>query len=48
MLNASPKGEIIKTPAGVWRRLAAGMLDFMLCLGLYALLYVGTAEYINI
>jgi len=47
MLNASPEGEIIRTPAGFRRRLAAGMLDFMLCLGLYALLYVGTAEYLN-
>ncbi len=47
MLNASPDDEIIKTPAGFWRRLAAGMSDFMLCLGLYALLCVGTAEYLN-
>ena len=47
MLNASPEGEILKTPAGFWRRLAAGMSDFMLCLGLYALLYMGTAEYLT-
>ncbi|MDP1991558.1 MAG: LPS export ABC transporter ATP-binding protein [Syntrophales bacterium] len=47
MLNASPEGEIVRTSAGFWRRLAAGMLDFMLCLGLYALLYLGTAEYLK-
>jgi lipopolysaccharide export system ATP-binding protein len=47
MLNASPEGEIIKTPAGFWRRLASGMLDFALCLGLYTLLCVGTAEYLK-
>jgi lipopolysaccharide export system ATP-binding protein len=47
MLNASPEGETMKKPAGFWRRLAAGMLDFMLCLGFYSLLYVGTFEYID-
>ena len=47
MVNIFPEGDLIKTPAGFWRRLAAGMLDFMLCLGLYALLYVGAVEYLN-
>ena len=47
MLNASPEGEILKTPAGFWRRLAAGISDFMLCLGLYAMLCMGTAEYLT-
>jgi lipopolysaccharide export system ATP-binding protein len=47
MLNVSPDAEIIKTPAGFWRRLAAGMADFVLCLALYALLYLGTVRYFN-
>ncbi len=38
------EGGIIKGPAGFWRRLGAGTADFMLCLVLYALLYVGAVK----
>jgi lipopolysaccharide export system ATP-binding protein len=40
----SPDGWIIKSPAGFWRRLGAGATDFLLCLILYALLYVGAVK----
>lgn len=38
------KGGIIKGPAGFWRRLGAATADFMLCLVLYALLYIGAVK----
>ena len=37
----------MKTPAGFWQRLAAGLADFIFCLGLYALSYAGTMAYLN-
>lgn len=40
----SPDGSIIVTPAGFWRRLGAGIADFLLCVVLYALLYVGAVK----
>ena len=39
-----PDGGIIKGPAGFWRRLGAATADFMLCLVLYALLYIGAVK----
>jgi lipopolysaccharide export system ATP-binding protein len=42
--HPSPDGGIIKTPAGFWRRLGAGAAEFMLCLVLYALLYLGMVK----
>ncbi len=42
-----PDGGTIKGPAGFWRRFGAGAADFLLCLGLYALLYVGAMKYLN-
>ena len=47
MVNVSPEGDLIQTPAGFWRRLAAGMSDFIICLGLYTLLCLGTVEILN-
>lgn len=47
MLKSIPDGEIAKTPAGFWRRLAAGATDVIICLGLYALLYTGTVKYLD-
>ncbi len=47
MLTTTSDGEIIKTPAGFRRRLAAGLSDFIFCLGLYALSYAGTMAYLN-
>jgi lipopolysaccharide export system ATP-binding protein len=47
MFDVSSDGEIIKTPAGFWRRLAAGVTDYMLCLALYALLYMGMVKYLT-
>jgi lipopolysaccharide export system ATP-binding protein len=38
---------IIKGTAGFWRRLGAATVDFMFCLVLYALLYVGTMKYLD-
>ena len=37
-------GAFIKGAAGFWRRLAAGTADLLLCLILYALLYVGAMK----
>jgi lipopolysaccharide export system ATP-binding protein len=45
--HPSPDGEIIKSPAGFWRRLGAGIADFLLCLFLYALVYVGAVKYLD-
>jgi|GEM_PF-57330 len=42
-----PDGRQIKGPAGFWRRLAAGTADFLLCLILYALMYVGGVKYLD-
>lgn len=42
--HPSPDDGIIKTPAGFWRRLGAGAADFLLCLFLYGLLYVGAVK----
>jgi len=42
--HPSPDGRIMKTPAGFWRRLGAGTADFLLCLVLYALVYVGAVK----
>jgi lipopolysaccharide export system ATP-binding protein len=39
--------RIIKGAAGFWRRLGAATVDFMFCLVLYALLYVGTMKYLD-
>ena len=47
MLKSIPDGEIAKTPAGFWRRLAAGVTDMVIGLGLYALLYTGTVKYLD-
>ena len=47
MVNVSPEDNLIKTPAGFWRRLGAGMSDFILCLGLYTLLCLGALEVLN-
>jgi lipopolysaccharide export system ATP-binding protein len=43
----SSDGGIIKGPAGFWRRLGAGAADFLLCLILYALLYIGAMKYLD-
>lgn len=45
--HPSPDDEIIKSPAGFWQRLGAGTADFLLCLVLYALLYVGAVKYLD-
>lgn len=42
--HPSPDDGIIKIPAGFWRRLFAGAADLLLCLVLYALLYVGAVK----
>jgi len=45
--SPSQDGGSIKGAAGFWRRFAAGIADVLLCLVLYALLYVGVVRYLD-
>jgi len=47
MQNEDGIDRIEKIPAGFWRRLAAGVADFVLCFALYVLLYMGTIQLLD-